>query len=86
MPKSMRRAAHQATLGATSMNLMTHTLERQAAEPATGANISEIAETTSATCLATRVRQRTHDSVDVAISEARTRHASPWIPGGRNDV
>lgn len=39
------------------MNLMTQTLERPVAETASGANISEIAETTAATCLATRVRQ-----------------------------
>jgi len=39
------------------MNLMTHTLERPASEPAIGTNITDIAETTSATCLATRVRQ-----------------------------
>jgi DNA-binding MarR family transcriptional regulator len=39
------------------MNLMTHTLERTAMEPAGGTSISDIAETTSATCLATRVRQ-----------------------------
>jgi len=43
--------------GGTPMNLMTHTLERTATEPAGGPNISDIAETTSATCLATRVRQ-----------------------------
>jgi DNA-binding MarR family transcriptional regulator len=43
--------------GANSMNVMTHTIERPAMEPAGGANISDIAETTSATCLATRVRQ-----------------------------
>lgn len=43
--------------GANSMNLMTHTLERPAAEQGAGANISDIAETTSAACLATRVRQ-----------------------------
>lgn len=39
------------------MNLMTHTLERPTTDQAAGTNISEIAETTSATCLATRVRQ-----------------------------
>ena len=39
------------------MNLMTHTLERPVTDHASSANISEIAETTSATCLATRVRQ-----------------------------
>ncbi|WP_439543962.1 MarR family winged helix-turn-helix transcriptional regulator [Hyphomicrobium sp.] len=39
------------------MNLMTHTLERPVSEPASGTNITDIAETTSATCLATRVRQ-----------------------------
>jgi DNA-binding MarR family transcriptional regulator len=39
------------------MNLMTHTLERAAKEPAIIANITDIAETTSASCLATRVRQ-----------------------------
>lgn len=39
------------------MNLMTHTLERPQTDQANSANISDIAETTSATCLATRVRQ-----------------------------
>lgn len=39
------------------MNLMTHTLERPVTDHASGANISEIAETTAETCLATRVRQ-----------------------------
>ena len=39
------------------MNLMTNTLERPASEPASAANIADIAETTAATCLATRVRQ-----------------------------
>jgi len=43
--------------GPNSMNLMTHTLERPATEQTGGANISDIAEMTSATCLATRVRQ-----------------------------
>lgn len=43
--------------GATSMNLMTPTIERPVAEAPSGADISDIAETTSATCLATRVRQ-----------------------------
>ena len=38
------------------MNLM-HTLERPATGDTGGANISDIAETTAATCLATRVRQ-----------------------------
>lgn len=42
--------------GANSMNLM-HTLERPQSAAAGGANIVDIAETTSATCLATRVRQ-----------------------------
>jgi DNA-binding MarR family transcriptional regulator len=36
------------------MNIMTQALERQAKEPA---NMADIAETTSAACLATRVRQ-----------------------------
>jgi DNA-binding MarR family transcriptional regulator len=39
------------------MNMMTHTLERPVSEPAGGTAITDIAETTSATCLATRVRQ-----------------------------
>lgn len=39
------------------MNLMTHTLERPVQDHTKGANISDIAETTAATCLATRVRQ-----------------------------
>jgi DNA-binding MarR family transcriptional regulator len=39
------------------MNPMTNTLERPASEPASAANITDIAETTAATCLATRVRQ-----------------------------
>lgn len=39
------------------MNLMTNTIERIAAEPAVGANMSDIAEQTAASCLATRVRQ-----------------------------
>ncbi len=43
--------------GPKSMNLMTHTLERPQTEQSANANISDIAETTSATCLATRVRQ-----------------------------
>lgn len=42
--------------GANSMNLM-HTLERPQSGDTGGANISDIAETTAATCLATRVRQ-----------------------------
>lgn len=42
--------------GANSMNLM-HTLERPATDQTGGANMADIAETTSATCLATRVRQ-----------------------------
>lgn len=43
--------------GPKSMNLMTHTLERPQTEPSGNANIADIAETTAATCLATRVRQ-----------------------------
>lgn len=43
--------------GPKSMNLMTHTLERPQTEQSGNANIADIAETTSATCLATRVRQ-----------------------------
>jgi DNA-binding MarR family transcriptional regulator len=43
--------------GAKLMNLMTHTLERAAKEPAALANIGDIAEMTSSSCLATRVRQ-----------------------------
>ena len=39
------------------MNLMTHTLERPVQDHTESANISDIAETTAATCLATRVRQ-----------------------------
>ncbi|MFA5949626.1 MAG: MarR family winged helix-turn-helix transcriptional regulator [Hyphomicrobium sp.] len=39
------------------MNLMTHALDRPAADPAEGANITDIAETTASACLATRVRQ-----------------------------
>jgi DNA-binding MarR family transcriptional regulator len=39
------------------MNPMTNTLERPASEPASAANITDIAEATAATCLATRVRQ-----------------------------
>lgn len=39
------------------MNLMTNTLERPQSAEAAGANIVDIAETTAATCLATRVRQ-----------------------------
>ena len=42
--------------GDYSMNLM-HTLERPQTGETSGANIADIAETTSATCLATRVRQ-----------------------------
>jgi DNA-binding MarR family transcriptional regulator len=40
-----------------SMNVMTHTLDRPQAGETSGAAIADIAETTSATCLATRVRQ-----------------------------
>jgi DNA-binding MarR family transcriptional regulator len=45
--------------GGKSMNLMTHTLERPQTDQSSGggANITDIAETTAATCLATRVRQ-----------------------------
>ena len=43
--------------GAKLMNIMTQTLERAVKEPAHVANITDIAETTSASCLATRVRQ-----------------------------
>jgi DNA-binding MarR family transcriptional regulator len=43
--------------GANSMNLMTHTIERPQSGETSSANISDIAETTAATCLATRVRQ-----------------------------
>jgi DNA-binding MarR family transcriptional regulator len=43
--------------GAKPMNLMTHTLERPISDSSGGTNISDIAETTAATCLATRVRQ-----------------------------
>ncbi len=40
------------------MNLMTHTIERpQTEQSGGGAHIADIAETTGATCLATRVRQ-----------------------------
>jgi len=39
------------------MNLMTHALDRPAVDPAEGANITDIAETTASACLATRVRQ-----------------------------
>lgn len=39
------------------MNLMTHTLERSQSGETGGTSISDIAETTAATCLATRVRQ-----------------------------
>jgi len=39
------------------MNLMTHTLERPQSGDTGSANIVDIAETTAATCLATRVRQ-----------------------------
>lgn len=39
------------------MNLMTHTLDRPQTGDTGGANITDIAETTAATCLATRVRQ-----------------------------
>jgi DNA-binding MarR family transcriptional regulator len=39
------------------MNIMTQTIERVAKDPAVAANMADIAETTSATCLATRVRQ-----------------------------
>ena len=39
------------------MNVMTHTLDRPQAGETSGAAIADIAETTSATCLATRVRQ-----------------------------
>ena len=40
-----------------SMNVMTHTLDRPQAGETSSAAIADIAETTSATCLATRVRQ-----------------------------
>jgi DNA-binding MarR family transcriptional regulator len=39
------------------MNLMTHTIERPQSAETAGANITDIAETTAASCLATRVRQ-----------------------------
>ena len=39
------------------MNIMTQTLDREVVDSSAGANIVDIAETTSAECLATRVRQ-----------------------------